>query len=58
MISYLDRTYCSKRDCPNMECSRNQATIDQMHFTTTGLPLAITMFEECEFFKKDLTSKS
>lgn len=27
MICYRDRCYCSKRDCPNLDCDRNPQNI-------------------------------
>ncbi len=41
MICYLDRAFCAKT-CGNMECVRNQKTIDWDDYNKSGLPLAVS----------------
>lgn len=41
MICYRDTMYCSRLECANEECPRNQAGLDQENVEWVGLPLSI-----------------
>lgn len=57
MISYRDRSYCSMKNCPNKECSRNiTEEVDKQATKWWGspnYPICVVDFTDCENYTKD-----
>ena len=50
MFNNLDITFCSKRNCTNKECLRNQNNYDLSNIGNK--PISISLFEECDHWKE------
>ena len=51
MSNYLDITYCSKINCKNKKCERNQSNLDIEK--VGNHPISIMNFEKCEVWKDE-----
>ncbi len=55
MLCYLDRTFCSRRTCPNQECPRRLTDEVWEGAQYVGLPLALADLksDDCGFEGED-----
>lgn len=47
-----DITFCSKKDCSNKECERNQSNVDKVEVMIRQ-GISISNFEKCECWKEE-----
>ena len=51
MLSYKDMTFCVAYKCKNLDCFRNQATINNKELAESGLGLALgDFYRTCEYY--------
>lgn len=51
MVKVWDKTFCSKTDCKNLKCDRNQ---NNYNFALAGnRPISISNFIKCEYWEEN-----